>query len=232
MPTKQNVIDIFLRRHPDASNQAAEYFERAYRWAVLNLPIQRAAKTIDLTSDDWKYDLPAGEIVEIEQVLYVTGVDSEGDYEGSILDETTIERMTALAEESISNLAEGAVPGRFALVNVQDTTTGKPQIWIWPRYNGTPDAGYPKLVIWGRWYVALAATSTNLPAGIPDETLIVAKMNQFYLEDSPDVEEGAIAAEAEADRKLRQAQSFHRNRSSQDHWVLAPSALISMRRTV
>lgn len=232
MPTKQNVIDIFLRRHPDASSQSAEYFERAYRWAVVNLPIQRAAKTIDMADNQWEYDLPAGELVEFEQVIYATGVDAQGDYQGTPLAESTIEQMTALSEEQITDLAEGGVPGRFALVNVQDSTTGKPQIWIWPRYNGTPAGGYPKLVIWGRWYVALAATSTNLPAGIPDETLIVAKMKQFYLEDFPDVEGGAINAEAEADRKLQQAQSFHRNRSSQDHWVLSPSVLTPGRRTV
>lgn len=231
MPTKQEVINIFLRSHPDASAVAAEYFERAYRWVMLNLPMQRAAKTIDLVDNQWKYDLPAGELVELEQVIHATGVDAQSDYKGTILQETTVERLTATYQNQITNLGEGVYPGVYAIVNVQDSTTGKPQIWIWPRYNGTPSGGYPKLVLWGRWYVALASTSTNIPAAIPDETVITSKMKQFYLEDYPDTVRPAQDAKLEAEQKLQELQSFHRNRVSQSRWELTPAPLLNMRRT-
>ena len=67
MPTKQNVIDRFLMTFPDATaSQAGGYFDEALRWVILNLPLQREAKTIDLVNDTWKYDLPTGELLEIE----------------------------------------------------------------------------------------------------------------------------------------------------------------------
>jgi len=228
MATKQNVIDIFLRRHPDASSQAAEYFERAYRWACLQLPIQRAAKTIDLVADTWKYDLPSGELIQLEQVIYATGVDAQGDYMGTVLTNLPIPEQTAKDFEQITDLSEG-LPTHFALVNVQDSTTGKPQLWLWPRYNGTPADGYPKIVIWGRWYAALAATSTVLPTTIPDETLITSKMKQYYLEDFPDADNGAQIAEAEADRKLGLAQGYHASKVSQQGMMMVPSMLTNSR---
>lgn len=231
MPTKQNVIDIFLRTFPDASSQAAEYFENAYRWVVLNLPIQREAKTIALVANQWKYDLPAGELVSIDDVILATGVDSQGDFEGTSLTERHVSEAIATGEEILTDLAEGAYPSTYSIVNVTDSTTGKPQIWIWPRYNGTPAGGYPKLVIWGKWYVALAATSTNVPTSIPDVGVIVAKMKQLYLDDFPEETRKAIEYEAEAARKLTELQAYHRERVSQDWGIAVPRMMLNGRRT-
>lgn len=232
MPTKQEVINIFLRTFPDASSQGAEYFERAYRWTVLHLPIQREAKTIDLVADTWKYDLPAAELISIDQVILATGVDDQSDYEGSRLVNKDMSIWVAEEGEPITDLAEGDTPQSYSIVNVTNSTTGKPQIWIWPRYNGTPADGYPKIVILGKWYVSLATTSTAIPTSIPDETAIVAKMKQFYLEDFPEETRRSVEYEAEADRKIAMMQAYHRERINQDWGTVVPAFITNGSRTV
>jgi len=236
MPTKQNVIDRFLMTFPDATaSQAGGYFDEALRWVILNLPLQREAKTIDLVNDTWKYDLPTGELLEIEQVIYATGVDSEGDYEGSVLSRRTIPYSTALDEEVITDLTAGAPLTTYALVSVPNTASnqsGKEQIWVWPRYNGTPADGYPKLVIWGRWHTALDATTRNIPSSIPDTGAIVAKMKQYYLEDVPEERNDSQKFEQEAERKLQLLQAYHAQRASQHQARLVPLVLAQGRRTV
>ena len=161
--TKAEVITRFLRAYPDASDQASGYFDSAYRRIHFDCPdIALDTKTVSLTSGTFRYSLPA-ELVQAKQVVYQTGVDDNGNPEGTVLIPTTFSEMTRNNTDATTNLALGT-PSQYWIEAVEGTASGSVpdadwKICVYPVPNETTTDGYPILSIRGTWHAALSNTS-------------------------------------------------------------------------
>jgi hypothetical protein len=108
LPTKQNVIDSFLRRHPQAGQAwAVELFDSAMTWVFDHAELRFSDITVDLVAGDNEYDLPSN-VASVEWANYHASA-------------TDIRRMGSMAASDLTGYVYDGVPYTYMVISKADT---------------------------------------------------------------------------------------------------------------
>lgn len=178
--TAQSLVDQLQVLIPGVTDaEALTYVNRAYKWLLGAADIKTEPLTLTVVSDQQAYDI-SDDLLYIDKVVWVTGLDSSSRNEGYELEFTP--------DNTFLNVPTGTTPAYYSIYNSRQsaatTTDSKTQLWISPVYDGTPSGGYPAIKIYGTVYRALTLSpSTAISTAVQFEDAIISRAKQLLFED-------------------------------------------------
>lgn len=175
--TAQSLVDQLQVLIPGVTDsEALSYVNRSYKWLLGKAEIKAEPLEIAVTQNQQAYDI-SNDILSIETVLWVTGVDDQSRYTGT--------ELKFQPDSQRINLDYGT-PDSYSIDNSRQstaaTTDSKAQILLYPTPSGAVSGGYPKIVIYTSVYRALSL-SDSVSNAVQFEDALLARAKQLLFED-------------------------------------------------